>query len=582
MSFTGARGRVAAFLVVGAGLAVLWGVVLVGSARATLPSNCSQSGSTVTCTYTGAGNYTFTVPGGIDSLDVTAVGAAGGTGFNGVVPLAGGPGASVQDTAVPVSAGQALGVVVGGVGGGGTGTNGGAGGSPGGGGPGGDGNPNGGSDFGGGGGGYSGLFDPSISPLVIAGGGGGSGQLGGGGNGDVGAGAGGGNGASCAPSDPTDCGGGGGGASGSTVGSPGAGVRGAGSGVGGSSLAGGQGGASNGNENSSGGGGGGGYAGGGGGGGGFYSGGGGGGSSYGVGPGLTNGMTATGAASVTISYTASSPVCSGTFSSPGVLKGPYPDGVVVKGVCFVNEGKAHVTGTLTVSEGSALVALFGAHHSSLTVTGNLVLDRGSAAALGCKANPNGTGMACIDDPDQSHPTLTSRERVSGNIVAHRALGLIVHNSAIGQSIKDIGGGGGPNCSVPKTGIFAALKSPVFSDLEDSSVGGDVRLNGLRTCWMGLARNRVRSYITININKTADPDAIEVLANHIGKSLSCANNRHPGAQPKGAFPVWDSADATESVLYPRISEPNTVGGSRSGQCVKASPIKLGGPPAAKRF
>jgi hypothetical protein len=237
-------------------------------------------------------------------LDVTAVGAAGGTGFNGVVPLAGGPGASVQDTAVPVNAGQALGVVVGGVGGGGTGTNGGAGGSPGGGGAGGAGNPNGGSDFGGGGGGYAGLFDPSNSPLVIAAGGGGSGQGSGGGNGDIGAGAGGGNGASCAPLDPTDCGGGGGGASGSTVGSPGAGVRGAGSGVGGSSLAGGQGGASNGNENASGGGGGGGYAGGGGGGGGFFSGGGGGGSSYGVGPGLSNGMTATGAASVTITYTA--------------------------------------------------------------------------------------------------------------------------------------------------------------------------------------------------------------------------------------------------------------------------------------
>ena len=274
-------------------------------------------------------------------------------------------------------------------------------------------------------------------------------------------------------------------------------------------------------------------------------------------------------------------VCSGTFTNPGVLRGAYPNGVVVKGVCFVNDGKARVTGTLTVTDGSALVALFGAHHSSLTVTGNLVLDRGSAAALGCKANPNGTGMACIDDPNQSHPTLTSHERVSGSVIAHKALGLIVHNSAIGQNIKDIGGGGGPSCAVPKTGIFAAFNSPVFSDLEDSFVGGDVRMNGLRTCWFGLARDTVQSYVTININKTADPDAIEVLANHIGKSLSCAGNRHPGAQPKGALPIWDSADAG-SGLYPRISEPNTVGGSRSGQCVKASPIKLGGPPAAKHF
>src|SRR5205085_2324995 len=107
-----------------------------------------------------------------------------------------------------------------------------------------------------------------------------------------------------------------------------------------------------------------------------------------------------------------------------------------------------------VSGGSALVALFGAHHSSLTVTGNLVLDRGGAAALGCKANPNGTGMACIDDPDQSHPTLTSHERISGSIMARSARGLIVHNSAIGKDIKDLGGGGGATCAVPKTGIFA--------------------------------------------------------------------------------------------------------------------------------
>lgn len=279
---------------------------------------------------------------------------------------------------------------------------------------------------------------------------------------------------------------------------------------------------------------------------------------------------------------ASPHVCSGTFSSPGVLKGANPNGVVVKGVCFVNAGKAHVTGTLTVTNGSALVALFGAHHSSLTVAGNVVLDRGSAAALGCKANPNGTGMACVDDPDQSHPTLTSHDRISGNIIAHKALGLIVHNSAIGNSIKDIGGGGGATCAVPKSGIFHAFKSPAFSDLEDSSVGGDVRMNGLRTCWFGLARDNVRSYVTINLNKTADPDAIEVLANHIGASLSCSNNRHPGTQPKGALPIWDSADAGGSGIYPRVSEPNTVGGSRSGQCVKASPIKLGGPPAAKKF
>ena len=278
---------------------------------------------------------------------------------------------------------------------------------------------------------------------------------------------------------------------------------------------------------------------------------------------------------------ASPHVCSGSFGAPGVLTGAYPDGVVVEGVCAVNAGKADVSGKVTVTKDSVLAAAFGEHQSSLTVSGDVVLERRATAILGCKVNANGTGQPCIDDHSK-HPTLTSHERVLGSIDAHSALGLIVHNSAIGKHISDVGGGGGVNCAVPKTGVFAAFKSPVFSDLEDSSVGGGVAVNGLRTCWIGLARDRVTRYVTININKTADPDAIEVLANHIGKSLSCANNRHPGAQPPGTMPIWDSADATESGLYPRTSEPNTVGGSRSGQCVKASPTKLGGPPAAPHF
>jgi len=88
---------------VAAGLSSVWALGLAGSAAA-LPSNCSQAGATVTCTYMGAGAYTFMVPVGVSSLDVTAVGAAGGRG--GTLPSGGGlggPGASVEDTKVPVS-----------------------------------------------------------------------------------------------------------------------------------------------------------------------------------------------------------------------------------------------------------------------------------------------------------------------------------------------------------------------------------------------------------------------------------------------------------------------------------------------
>src|SRR5581483_3295904 len=82
MFVAGVRARVVVLLLAAAGLAVLWGGVLVDSARA-LPSVCSHSSSIdVTCTYTSAGSYSFTVPRKVGSLEVTAVGAAGGSGFD--------------------------------------------------------------------------------------------------------------------------------------------------------------------------------------------------------------------------------------------------------------------------------------------------------------------------------------------------------------------------------------------------------------------------------------------------------------------------------------------------------------------
>ncbi len=315
------RRRVLA-VAVGTGTAAAFTVLATtaGTAHAQpLPAGCTQSGQTVTCSYayTG-GEQTFTVPSGVATLDVTAVGAAGGSVSN-LLDTNGGPGASVEDTAVPVSVyqGQALTVIVGGVGGTGSYTNGGAGGSPGGGGAGGDypdGNPAANYD-GGGGGGYSGLLSPSGSALVIAAGGGGGGTGGFGGTADIGKGGGAGD---C--ESQLGCGGGGG--TSTAGGAGGSGFPVSGNGSPGTSLAGGQGGASKEPRLSSGGGGGGGYygGGGGGGGGGGVSGGGGGGSSFGI-SGLTNEKYAAGPASVTISYTVVQPLQVTTTSLPAATGG---------------------------------------------------------------------------------------------------------------------------------------------------------------------------------------------------------------------------------------------------------------------
>lgn len=101
------------------GLLSLAGAVAVGllafasSALAALPSNCTQAQHAVTCAfaYTGA-EQTFTVPSGVDSVQVDALGAAGGAGDQTAPGGIGGAAAAP----VSVSPGELLYIEVGGVG----------------------------------------------------------------------------------------------------------------------------------------------------------------------------------------------------------------------------------------------------------------------------------------------------------------------------------------------------------------------------------------------------------------------------------------------------------------------------------
>jgi hypothetical protein len=77
------RGRLVGVLAATAAVSVLWAAAGVGTAGAAV-SPCgtagtfSSSGSTASCTYTAPGFDTFTVPVGVGTLDVVAVGAARG------------------------------------------------------------------------------------------------------------------------------------------------------------------------------------------------------------------------------------------------------------------------------------------------------------------------------------------------------------------------------------------------------------------------------------------------------------------------------------------------------------------------
>jgi hypothetical protein len=278
--------------------------------------------------------------------------------------------------------------------------------------------------------------------------------------------------------------------------------------------------------------------------------------------GLVLGMLAASATGAAADRPAS---CTGSFESPGVLAGTYSSNVTVAGVCTVNAGPALIKGNLTLSPGAAVVAAFGLNDntasgsSSLTVTGNLQVRQGAVLLLGCDPQ----SFPCIDDPNPEQPTLSSPGAVSGNLSEQQPLGVVVHNSTIGGNVQETGGGGGLTCE--PSGAFAAFGSPVYSDYEDSSVKGNLDVIGLTSCWLGVARVHVGGNLNMLHNHLADPDAIEIISNAISGNLLCQQNSQ----------VWDSADLSES-LYPRIAEPNSVGGHRIGQCVLASPATEGGP------
>jgi hypothetical protein len=258
-------------------------------------------------------------------------------------------------------------------------------------------------------------------------------------------------------------------------------------------------------------------------------------------------------------------VCSGTPEAPGVLAGVIAGNVRVEGACVVNAGQAVVFGNLTVTPGSALVAAFalddetGTGSSGLSVFGNVRVQSGATAILGCEA----AHFACVDDPHPEAPTLSSEDRISGNLQEQQPLGVVVHDTTIGGNVAEQGGGGGFTCE--PSGVFALFHSPVYSDYEDTVVAGNLDVNGLTSCWLGVARVQVGGNLRMLGNQLADPDAIEIVANQIQGNLMCLANSQ----------VWDSSEVGKG-LFPRTPGPNTVLGKRLGQCVLASPTTEGGP------
>ena len=249
--------------------------------------------------------------------------------------------------------------------------------------------------------------------------------------------------------------------------------------------------------------------------------------------------------------------CTGSVALPGSLAGGTYSSVGVSGVCYVDSGQVVVNGTLTVGAGAALVAAFahdkgGPGTSGLTVHGDVSVGGGGTLVLGCKA----TSFPCQDD-NQGSPTLNSPATVDGSVVATDPLGVIVHDTSIGADAIQGGGGGDGTCTTPTTGVFSMMDSPVFSDYEDNTIGGNLRVTGLDSCWFGGLRNRVGGSVTFSDNSFADPDAMETVTNQVAGNLLCSGN-------SPAVHYGDSGGT-----------PNVVGGFANGRVrVRGAPAQSG--------
>jgi hypothetical protein len=234
--------------------------------------------------------------------------------------------------------------------------------------------------------------------------------------------------------------------------------------------------------------------------------------------------------------------------------------LTVSGLCTISIGNVRVEKNVTVEPGALLDnGTPGDPSASPTVAGqlyvggNIKVGKGAVLILGCSPNSSCGGAS----PPPPGPGISSAH-VRGSITAFQALGVVIHSSSIGGNFTDIGGGGGTMGGVGTGACFAATppppwsgdpgisSNPVYTDVEDVSIGGNYTIAGVSSCWLGSLRNQIGGSATFIGNTFGDPDAMEIGNNLIKEDLTCFKND----------PAPQFGDGASSDL---------VGGRAKGQC-----------------
>ena len=228
-----------------------------------------------------------------------------------------------------------------------------------------------------------------------------------------------------------------------------------------------------------------------------------------------------------------------TCSGGSVPAGSYRN-LTITGFCTINAGDVTVANNVIVTPTGGLDGSWAG--STLTVGRNLNVESGGSVFLGCD-----TTDPCSNDPDQNNPTLSTNHVIHGSVVSTGAPFLVIHHDTIGGGVSVDGGGVTYDCS-----NFA------FTDFDVNSIGRNVSISGLRTCWDGFSNNKVGGNVSF-VNNVATivepppvgPDGNFLGGNTIARNLSCSGNS----------PTPHLSDETPI--------PNSVGGNTSGQCVGES-------------
>ena len=238
-----------------------------------------------------------------------------------------------------------------------------------------------------------------------------------------------------------------------------------------------------------------------------------------------------------------------------VPAGTY-NSMIISGICYMPAGNVSVRGDVNVTPGALLDAVTPGDPTSGTpvvpatvlIGGNVFVGKGGVLLFGCSPD-----SACANPPGISF------DHIRGNLIAIGAQGVVVHSASIGGSVYVSGGGGGPvaeGCTnavpmapglVPWSEDPSLNMTPVYSDLEETSIGGNLNVTGLTSCWLGSLRDQVGRSANFAGNTLGDPDGSEIANNLVNGSMACSSNS-PAVQ------FGDSGAA-----------PNVVGGFASGEC-----------------